>query len=62
VSLRRGELEEKPTAAGHAFAARAGHVNLSVDYHDPGPLVHLVVRKALSCPEIKGDRPRLGTR
>jgi hypothetical protein len=62
VALGRGELDQQARAAGHVLAARARHLNLAVDYHDPRPLVNLVVWKGLARPEVKGDRPRLGGR
>ncbi len=61
MALRRGELDEQPRAAGRALAARARYLDFAVDQHDPRPLLHLVIWKALARPEVKGDRSRLGS-
>src|SRR5438876_10542239 len=47
VALAGLELDQEPHAAADAPAGRRGHLGLTVDDHDPGTLVLLVLAQLL---------------
>ena len=59
VALARLELDQEPRAAADAPAGGRGHLDLTVDDHDPGTLVHLVVAQLLPFSEVERERARL---
>ena len=57
VALTRRELDHQAASAGHALSAGRRDLDLPVDHRNPGPLVHLVIPKALPCGNLQYDRP-----